>query len=387
MRIGVDTRLIHYQPAGISRYTWHLLQALAELDNDDEFIVFQHRKHRSPLIQQANFRRATLFAPVHHRLEQPLLAAELVRFRLDLLHSTDFIPPLYTTIRSVITVHDLAFLHYPHFLTTESAAYYGQIDKAVVKAAHIIVPSEYTRQDLIAQLGAPADKVTVIHEAANPIFRPLPYAETLRAVQERYGLSDRFILCVGTIEPRKNISGLLKAFAHLRNKYTPGDVMLAIAGGKGWLYEETLELVKSLNLEAHVRFLGRVPDEDLHQLYVAARCHIHPAHYEGFGLPPLEAMACGTPTIVSNVSSLPEVVGDAALLVNPLDIEEIAVAMQRLLTDDDLHVELSEKGLQRAHTFSWARAARRTLDVYRKVAEPRRASPQRATATTPENGL
>ncbi|MFN3332479.1 MAG: glycosyltransferase family 4 protein [Caldilinea sp.] len=383
MRIGVDTRLIHYQPAGISRYTWHLLQALAELDNDDEFIVF----HRSPLIQQANFRRATLFAPVHHRLEQPLLAAELVRFRLDLLHSTDFIPPLYTTIRSVITVHDLAFLHYPHFLTTESAAYYGQIDKAVVKAAHIIVPSEYTRQDLIAQLGAPADKVTVIHEAANPIFRPLPYAETLRAVQERYGLSERFILCVGTIEPRKNISGLLKAFAHLRNKYTPGDVMLAIAGGKGWLYEETLELVKSLNLEAHVRFLGRVPDEDLHRLYVAARCHIHPAHYEGFGLPPLEAMACGTPTIVSNVSSLPEVVGDAALLVNPLDIEEIAVAMQRLLTDDDLHVELSEKGLQRAHTFSWARAARRTLDVYRKVAEPRRASPQRATATTPENGL
>lgn len=387
MRIGVDTRLIHYQPAGISRYTWHLLQALAELDNDDEFIVFQHRKHRSPLIQQANFRRATLFAPVHHRLEQPLLAAELVRFRLDLLHSTDFIPPLYTTIRSVITVHDLAFLHYPHFLTTESAAYYGQIDKAVVKAAHIIVPSEYTRQDLIAQLGAPADKVTVIHEAANPIFRPLPFAETLRAVQERYGLSERFILCVGTIEPRKNISGLLKAFAHLRNKYTPGDVMLAIAGGKGWLYEETIELVKSLHLEAHVRFLGRVPDEDLHQLYVAARCHIHPAHYEGFGLPPLEAMACGTPTIVSNVSSLPEVVGDAALLVNPLDIEEIAVAMQRLLTDDDLHVELSEKGLQRANTFSWERAARRTLDVYRKVAEPRRASPQRATATTPENGL
>lgn len=387
MRIGVDTRLMHYQPAGISRYTWHLLQALAELDNDDEFIIFQHRKHRSALIQQANFRRATLFAPVHHRLEQPTLAAELMRFRLDLLHSTDFIPPLYTPIRSVITVHDLAFLHYPHFLTTESAAYYGQIDKAVVKAAHIIVPSEYTRQDLIAQLGAPPDKVTVIHEAANPIFSPLPYAETLREVQARYGLSERFILCVGTIEPRKNINGLLHAFAHLRDKYAPGDVMLVIAGSKGWLYEETLALVQSLHLEGQVRFLGRVPDEDLHRLYVAARCHVHPAHYEGFGLPPLEAMACGTPTIVSNISSLPEVVGDAALLVNPLDVEEIAIAMQRLLNDDDLHIELSEKGLQRARIFSWDRAARRTLDVYRKVAEPRRASSQRAAATTPENGL
>jgi glycosyltransferase involved in cell wall biosynthesis len=163
--------------------------------------------------------------------------------------------------------------------------------------------------------------------------------------------------------------------------------VLAIAGGKGWLYEETLDLVKKLGLEPWVKFLGRVPDEELHKLYVAARCLIHPAHYEGFGLPPLEAMACGTPTIVSNISSLPEVVGDAALLVDPRDPEELAVAMQRLLSDDDLHAELSEKGLQRARVFSWERAARRTLDVYRKVAEPRRAAPQPAAAATPEKGL
>ncbi|MCS6825010.1 MAG: glycosyltransferase family 4 protein [Caldilinea sp.] len=387
MRIGVDTRLMHYQPAGISRYTGHLLQALAELNKEDEFIIFQHPKHRSPLIQQANFRRAALFAPVHHRFEQIFLAAELLRFRLDLIHSTDFIPPLYSPVAAVITVHDLAFLHYPHFLTAKSAAYYGQIDKAVVKAAHIIVPSEYTRQDLIAQLGVPAHKVTVIHEAANPIFKPLPYQETLAAVQKRHGLSERFVLCVGTIEPRKNINGLLQAFAHLRNKYRQNEVMLAIAGGKGWLYDETIEMVKTLNLQPWVRFLGRVSDDELHQLYVAARCHVHPAYYEGFGLPPLEAMACGTPTIVSNVSSLPEVVGDAALLVNPLDVEEIAVAMQRLLTDDDLHAELRQKGLRRARIFSWERAARRTLDVYRQVAEPHRAASQQPAATTPEKGL
>lgn len=387
MRIGVDSRLMYYQPAGISRYTWHLLQALAELDSEDEFVIFQHRKHRAALIQQRNFRRATLYAPVHHRLEQPLLMAELLRFRLDLLHSTDFIPPFYSPIKSVITVHDLAFLHYPHFLTTVSAEYYGQIDKAVVHAAHIIVPSEFTRQDLIAQLGAPPDKVTVIHEAANPMFKPLLLPEARRAVCAQYHLPERFILCVGTIEPRKNINGLLHAFAHLRDKYAPGDVALAIAGGKGWLYEETLELVEKLNLRSHVHFLGRVSDEALHQLYVAARCHIHPAHYEGFGLPPLEAMACGTPTIVSNISSLPEVVGDAALLVDPGDPEEMAVAMQRLLNDDELHAELRAKGLQRARVFSWERAAHRTLDVYRKVAEPRRASTQQPAATTPEKGL
>ncbi len=139
-------------------------------------------------------------------------------------------------------------------------------------------------------------------------------------------------LFVGTIEPRKNVTGLLQAFHHLRTHYDLPEVGLAIAGGQGWLYDETMETVKSLGLEGVTHFLGRVPDEDLQQLYVGARCHIHPAFYEGFGLPPLEAMACGTPTIVSNVSSLPEVVGDAALLVNPRDSEEIAVALHRLLT-------------------------------------------------------
>jgi glycosyltransferase involved in cell wall biosynthesis len=140
---------------------------------------------------------------------------------------------------------------------------------------------------------------------------------------------------------------------------------------KGWLYEETLELVKTLDLEDATFFLGRVPDDDLHKLYVAARCLVHPALYEGFGLPPLEAMACGTPTVVSNVSSLPEVVGDAGLLVDPRNPEEMAIAIHRLTTDDALHAELRAKGLQRAQTFSWEKAARKTLDVYRKVAAPR----------------
>jgi glycosyltransferase involved in cell wall biosynthesis len=374
MRIGVDARLVYHQPAGISRYTGHLLQAMAELDSEDEFVVFQHRKHKVPLIQAPNFRRATLVAPVHHRLEQVALALELYRFPLDLLHSTDFIPPLYAPHKSVITVHDLAFLHYPHFLTKESAAYYGMIDRAVVRANHIIVPSEHTRQDLIAQMGVPADKVSVIYEAANPSFVPLPVAPTRREIAAKYGIPETYIFSVGTIEPRKNIIGLLQAFACLRDKYGLSQgVGLVIAGSKGWLYEETLEMVRTLKLTTSTFFLGRVPDDDLHKLYVGARAHIHPALYEGFGLPPLEAMACGTPTIVSNVSSLPEVVGDAALLVNPRGTEEIAVAMHRLLTDADLHAELSEKGLQRARTFRWEKAAQRTLEVYRQVVAARTA--------------
>lgn len=394
MRIGIDARLSYHQPAGISRYTWHLLHALAELNNDDEFIVFQHRKHQESLIQQANFQRSTLYSPVHRSLEQFTLPLELLRHGLDMLHSTDFIPPLYSPVPSVITVHDLAFLHWPNFLTKDSATYYGQIDRAVRHAQHIIVPSESTKHDLIGILGTPKNKISVIYEAPNPSFRPLPLEKTRAAITKRFQLPESYIFFISTIEPRKNVNGLLTAFRHLLDTYNVNDTGLVLAGSKGWLYEETMGLVKTLDLEEKTFFLGRVEDEDLHQLYVGARFHIHPAHYEGFGLPPLEAMACGTPTIVSNTSSMPEVVGDAALLVDPEDTEEIAVAMHRLLSDGELHTELREKGFKRADCFSWELAARSTLKVYQKVISQRAMpvssaapkSPQKSTShkqTTP----
>lgn len=387
MRIGIDARLSYHQPAGISRYTWYLLRALAQLNQHDEFVVFQHRKHREPLIDQSNFHRSTLYAPVHRGIEQLLLPFELFWQSLDLIHSTDFIPPLYSPVPAVITVHDLAFFHWPNFLTKDSAAYYGQIDRAVRHAQHIIVPSENTKQDLIGILGTPDKKISVIYEAANPSFAPLAVEPARRAMMAKFKIPHNYILFVSTIEPRKNVDGLLRAYRYLCDKYNVGEVGLVLAGSPGWLYEETIELVKTLNLEKQTFFLGRVTDEDLHQLYVGARCHVHPAHYEGFGLPPLEAMACGTPTIVSNTSSLPEVVGDAALLVNPEDQEELAVAMHRLLTDDTLHAELREKGLKRAQCFSWETAARSTLDVYRKaISAPATAhTPTPATAKQSSN--
>ncbi len=384
MRIGVDARLMHHHKAGISKYTWHLLQAFANLNLDDEFIIFQHREQREPILTRGNMRRATLYAPVHSRLEQYMLPLELLRFPLDLLHTTDFIQPLYARVPTVITVHDLAFLHYPHFLTASSAAFYGQIDRAVRAADAVIVPSESTLHDLVAMLGVPRSKINVIYEAAAEVFVPLPIAETRAAVQREHGLPASYILCVGTIEPRKNITGLLHAFALLRSRYGAPDTVLALAGGTGWLYDEVTETVARLGLKDSVRFLGRVSDEALHKLYVGARCHVHPAHYEGFGLPPLEAMACGTPTIVSNVSSLPEVVQDAALLVDPNSHEEIAVAMNRLLTDDALHAEMRQKGLQRAQCFSWSRAAVETLEVYHNVLAQRATVGRKTVSATEE---
>jgi glycosyltransferase involved in cell wall biosynthesis len=367
MHIGIDARLTYHQRAGISRYTRHLVEELANLDRENEYRVFQHRSHRELLVDAPNFKRTTLFTPVHNRIEQPMLAAELLFHSLDLLHSTDFIPPLYSKIPSVITVHDLGFLRWPHFLTEDNATYYSQIDRGVRHARHIIVPSQSTKNDVIGQLGVPNNKISVIYEAAAPLYQPLPIEETRAAITRKYQLPEKFAVFVSTIEPRKNIGGLLKAFRHLLDKYNVQETGLVFVGKRGWLYEEVFETVERLHLKDSTFFVGRVPDEDLRSLYVAARCHIHPAFYEGFGLPPLEAMACGTPTIVSNTSSLPEVVGDAALLVDPNEWEEIAIALHRLLTDDELHSELREKGLQRAATFSWKRAAVETLEVYEHV--------------------
>jgi glycosyltransferase involved in cell wall biosynthesis len=367
MQIGIDARLTYHQRAGISRYTLHLLEELACLDRENEYVVFQHRKQPEPLINAPNFQRRTLYTPVHTRAEQIMLRLELMLHPLDLLHSTDFIPPLYSPIPSVITVHDLGFLRWPHFLTEDNATYYSQIDRAVRHARHIIVPSHSTRNDVIGQLGVPKSKISVIYEAVAPIYQPLPVESTRAAISQKYKIPENYIIFVSTIEPRKNIGGLLQAFHYLREKYNVKDTGLVFVGKRGWLYEEVFKTVEELGLKESTFFVGRVPDEDLRSLYVGARCHVHPAFYEGFGLPPLEAMACGTPTIVSNISSLPEVVGDAALLVDPNEWEEIAVAMHRLLSDRDLHAELRQKGLQRASIFSWKRAAVETLEVYKQV--------------------
>jgi glycosyltransferase involved in cell wall biosynthesis len=367
MRIGIDARLVYYSRAGIGQYIMRLVKALAQLNTDhEEFILLQSRKDATKIVNGYNFSRVSVWTPSHHWAEQTALRVEIGRLRLDLLHSPDFIPPFRRNCKSVITIHDLAFLLYPHFLTKEAARYYGQIDQAVRRTDHIIAVSESTRQDTIKLLGVPERKITVIHEAANPIYQPMDSEEAHRKVAEIYGLDGEYILFVSTIEPRKNLPALLQAYRRLLDDYKRPEE-LVLAGSRGWLSEEVYGTVEKLKLDQRVRFLGRVPSEHLLYLYNAARLLVHPSFYEGFGLPPLEAMTCGTPTIVSNVSALPEVVGDAAILIDPHDIGGLTVAMWRVLTDEDLRASLIEKGLKRAKMFSWERAAKETLDVYRRV--------------------
>jgi len=237
----------------------------------------------------------------------------------------------------------------------------------VRRADHIIAVSESTKKDTMQLLGVPERKISVIHEAANPIYKQLDREEARRRLAETYELPEHFILFVSTLEPRKNITALLQAYYQLIDDYKLPH-KLVLAGRKGWLFDDVFNTVSRLKIEDDCIFLGRVPLEHLPYLYNAAEALVHPAFYEGFGLPPLEAMACGTPVVVSNVSALPEIVGDAGLLADPNDVEELEVAIYRALTDTDLRETMIERGLKRAALFSWERAARETLEVYRQVA-------------------
>lgn len=364
MRIGIDARILHYVRGGIPNYVLHLLEALASIDVDTKYYVLHSRKDRQPPILGPNFCPVACWTPPHNRFERWALGAEVARLRLDLLHTTDFIPPAFGYRRSVITVHDLTFLHYPDFITADSHAYYNQqIEWAVQHADHILADSHATKSDLVSMLDVSPSRVTVVHLAADSAFRPLSEAHARRSAAQ-YGLEPGYLLCVGTLEPRKNLPGLLQAYRLLLDAQVT-TAPLVVIGGKGWLYEEVFQRVEALRLAGRVHFLHDVPDDDLPGLYNGAVLLTTPSFYEGFGLPALEAMACGTPVVVADRSSLPEVVGEAGLLVNPDDVESIAGALTRVLTEGSLQARMRERGLVQAARFNWLRSAQETLAVYR----------------------
>jgi len=366
MCIGIDARIVHYARGGIRNYVLRLLEALAPLDAETDYYVLHSRKDRQPPVPGPNFHPVACWTPSHHRWERWAFGFEVARRQIDLLHSPDFIPPASGYRWSVITIHDLNFLYYPQFLTAESHRYYNdQIEWAVRRADHILADSHATKSDLSTLLKVPADKVTVVHLAANPACRPLSERE-VRSIAARYDLELGYLLFVGTLEPRKNLPGLLQAYRLLLNEGAVA-VPLVVVGSKGWLYDQVFEHVEVLHLTERVRFLHDVPDADLVGLYNGASVLAMVSFYEGFGLPALEAMACGTPVVVADRASLPEVVGEAGLLVNPDDPENIAQALGRVLGDDALRAQMRQLGLAQAARFTWEEAARKTLGVYRMV--------------------
>jgi glycosyltransferase involved in cell wall biosynthesis len=365
MRIGIDARLTYYSQAGISRYIQHLVHQLPRLDPTIDWTIIQSRKDSRTLVKGL---RVNAWTPCHHRLERWTLGGELLRHRLNLLHSPDFIPPAFGAQRVVITVHDLSFVHFSRYLAPEALRYYaGQIEWAIGRADHILADSNQTREDLVHLLGALPDKVTTVYLAADERFRPLSTPADQMPALQRYDLSPGYILFVGTLEPRKNIPTLLAAYRRLLDR-SGTRVPLVLVGKRGWSADDIFETLETLQLGRQVRIIDDCAgQEPLVQLYNGAGVLVLPSFYEGFGLPVLEAMACGTPVVAAHRGSLPEIVGDAGLLINPEDADGLASAIERVLEDDRLRSDLIRRGYAHASRFTWAETARQTLRVYRRL--------------------
>lgn len=361
MKIGIDARLTYYRTGGISTYTRELIQALETLDTANRYVVLHSRKDGASISQR--FARANVWTPAHHRLERLALSVELLSHRLDVLHSPDFIPPFRGAHRHVITVHDLTFLHYPQYLTADSRRYYNaQIFAACRHADHILTVSEATKHDLIERLNVASSKITVQPHGVASAYRPLKAAE-VDPVRAALSLPDRYFLHVGTWEPRKNILGLLKGYRQLLDRF-PDAPPVVLVGRPGWLFESIRAEIDILGINERIYWRSSVNDAQLPAVYNAALALVAPSFYEGFGMPALEAMACGTLPIVSNRSSLPEVVGDIGLLVDPDDPASIAGALEKVLTNDHWRIAHQAAGVARAQQFTWERSAQIALHTY-----------------------
>ena len=360
--------------AGAGVYTYQLVRALAELPGEQRFFVFARpglfddvaaKQPRLRVIHIDSQSRATRLA-----WEQAILPLLLRRLRIDVLHSPHHHTPLAARLPRVVTFHDVTFLLLPSRYPPVRRLYMAGVTRAAARVADAIVtPSRTVQRDVTGRLGVPAERVVAIPEAAGPQFMPIEDERTLARVRQQHQLPSRYILSVGSLEPGKNRARLIEAYARLCSEGV--ECPLVIVGQPAWRYEGDHELVRQLGLDGLVRFLGYVPDDDLPVLYSAATFLAFPSLYEGFGLPVLEAMACGTPVVTSDISAPAEVAGNAALLVDPYDVSALAQAMGRLLSDASLRAELSMRGLERARQFSWQRTARETLSLYQIVAAQR----------------
>jgi glycosyltransferase involved in cell wall biosynthesis len=370
MRIAIDARLNAYRQGGIPQYTRQLMTALADVATDDQIISFQHRDQLRPLAIAPNVMRRTALTPPHHRFEQWMLPLEVLLARADILHCPDFIAPTRRHCRAVVTIHDLAFMHYPEILDASARAYYSQVTTNAPRADAIIAVSEATRQDIAQFLDIPIEQIDVIHEAAAPLYTQIELREgEARVLNSTPVAAGTFMLFVSTLEPRKNLPTLLQALRICLDRRPEAGYRLVIVGRRGWRDEAIFQTARDLKLADHVLFTGGVGQYDLRWLYNACRLYINPSLYEGFGLPLLEAMACGAPCLAAATSSLPEIGGSAAIYVPPLEAEQWADEIMALWDDEERRAELGRLGLARAQQFSWTRAARETLKVYRRALE------------------
>jgi len=372
LRIAIDARKLH--DYGIGTYVRNLVQGLARQDDDAAYAVLCPDADAG-FVQELGSR----FTPIVERSgnysvrEQLSVPLALRRARADLFHAPHYVVSPLTPCPYIVTIHDCIHLRFPQYLPNRMAYTYARrmMSLAARRSRRVLTVSNASKQDILHYLRVPADKVEVIYNALDARLATPPTQDDIDRVRQRFQLTAPFILYAGNIKPHKNVDRLIEAYAILRRRGVES-ARLLIIGDEISKYPNLRRLVHRFQLHQHVRFLGFVPDATLAVLYQLASVFVFPSLYEGFGLPPLEAMAAGAPVITSNVSSLPEVVGDAALLIDPMDAGAIADAMARVLGDEALRAELVRRGHERVKAFSWDRSVARVREVYRELgAAPR----------------
>ena len=371
IRIAIDAHTVGTKLGGNESYAVNLIEALAAIDSTNQYTIYittnearERFNNRWP-----NFKvRSTL--PHTPLIRIPLtLSAELRKNPVDVLH-VQFTAPPFCPCPVVVSIHDLSFEHLPQTFNRRSRTQLKlTVRHSARRAARILSLSEHTRRDIIETYSISPQRVTAIPIAAPDHFGPIMDNRELQRVRHNYGIDGEYILSVGSIQPRKNLARLVRAYASLREDCSADKLpKLVLVGKCAWLYDETLRALDETNIKDAVVLTGYVPETDLPALYSGALCFVYPSYFEGFGLPPLEAMKCGAAVIVGNRTSLPEVVGDAALAVDPFDVDAIAGAIKKVVNDSALRKDLSVKGQERAREFNWRETARKTLAVYEEIA-------------------
>lgn len=360
-------------PAGLGRYSRTLTQAMLPYLIEEPVLFYNHIAGRSRAIPDLDhlerkpvrlgykpWRMAVWLGQLGHIPFNRLVPGA------TLFHAHEHLLMPLRGVPTILTVHDLIFKLFPeHHKRLNHLFLNNAMPLFVKRATAIIAISEATKHDLITHYQVPPEKITVIYEAAAPNFTP-PTAEQVEAVRQRYRLPSRFLVVVGTIEPRKNYGRLVQALMHLRQR--DPDLKLVVVGSKGWLYEDFFQTISDMGATEHVIFPGYVPDEDLPAVYTAATVMVMPSVYEGFGLPLLEALACGTPIASSNAASLPELGGDVPIYFNPQHVDEMIHALETILGDESLQSTMRQRGPEQAARFSWDKAARETVTLYNQFA-------------------
>jgi len=367
LRIAIDARKLH--DYGIGTYVRNLVHCLARFDHDDHYVLLC-RPDDVEYVKSLGPRFEPLAGRARHYSigEQLSIPFALSRVQVELFHAPHYVVSPLTRCPYVVTIHDCIHLRFPQYLPNRLAPIYARavMRTAARNARRVLTVSQASKQDILHYLGIPADKVEVIYNALDTRLATPPTKDDIARVRERFQLTSPFILYAGNIKPHKNVDRLIEAYSILRRRGIVG-VKLLIIGDEISKYPNLRRLVHRFQLHQHVRFLGFVPEATLSALYRLASVFVFPSLYEGFGLPPLEAMAAGAPVITSNVSSLPEVVGDAAVLIDPMDAGAIAEAMGRVLADADLRADLIRRGHERVKAFSWERSVSRVHEVYAEL--------------------